>query len=81
MAQREHETPPPFTPYTRSPRPTTPLGPHTADTYGAGDSFAAALAFALARGDEPSLAVELAARAGAAVTAGSGPYEAQLAFV
>ncbi|HEU5363708.1 MAG TPA: PfkB family carbohydrate kinase [Gaiellaceae bacterium] len=53
----------------------------TADTYGAGDSFAAALAFALARGDEPSLAVELAARAGAAVTAGSGPYEAQLAFV
>jgi ribokinase len=53
----------------------------TADTYGAGDSFAAALAFALARGDEPAQAVELAARAGAAVTAGSGPYEAQIAFV
>jgi ribokinase len=53
----------------------------TADTYGAGDSFAAALAFALARGDEPGEAVVLAARAGAAVTGGSGPYEAQIAFV
>jgi ribokinase len=52
-----------------------------ADTYGAGDSFAAALAFGLARGDEPEHAVELAARAGAAVAAGSGPYAAQLAFV
>jgi ribokinase len=49
------------------------------DTYGAGDSFAAALAFALARGDEPMRAVELGARAGAAVTGGAGPYEAQLA--
>ena len=54
--------------------------PPVADTYGAGDSFAAALAFALARGDEPSAAVELAARAGAAVTGGAGPYEAQLAL-
>ena len=50
------------------------------DTYGAGDSFAAALAFALARGDEPGTAAELAARAGAAVIGGAGPYEAQLAF-
>jgi ribokinase len=50
------------------------------DTYGAGDSFAAALAFALARGDEPHSAAELAARAGAAVIGGAGPYEAQLAF-
>jgi ribokinase len=49
------------------------------DTYGAGDSFAAALAFALARGDAPNNAAELAARAGAAVTGGAGPYEAQLA--
>jgi ribokinase len=56
------------------------LSARVADTYGAGDSFAAALAFGLARGDEPSAAVALAARAGAAVTAGSGPYEAQLAF-
>jgi ribokinase len=50
------------------------------DTYGAGDSFAAALAFGLARGDEPGVAASLAARAGAAVTGGAGPYEAQLAF-
>jgi ribokinase len=48
------------------------------DTYGAGDSFAAALAFALARGDDPHSATELAARAGAAVIGGAGPYEAQL---
>jgi ribokinase len=50
------------------------------DTYGAGDSFAAALAFALARGDDPRSAVDLAARAGAAVIGGAGPYEAQLAL-
>jgi ribokinase len=54
--------------------------PRTADTYGAGDSFAAALAFALARGDHPADAVSLAARAGAAVIGGAGPYEAQLAL-
>jgi ribokinase len=52
--------------------------PAVVDTYGAGDSFAAALAFALARGDEPAAAAALAARAGAAVTGGAGPYEAQL---
>ena len=50
------------------------------DTYGAGDSFAAALAFALARGDDPRSAAELAAHAGAAVLGGAGPYESQLAF-
>ena len=50
------------------------------DTYGAGDSFAATLAFALARGDDPHLAAELAARAGAAVIGGAGPYETQLAL-
>jgi len=48
------------------------------DAYGAGDSFAAALAFALARGDDSAAAVALAARAGAAVIGGRGPYEAQL---
>jgi len=53
--------------------------PRVVDAYGAGDSFGAALAFALARGDAPSDAVALAARAGAAVVAGAGPYEAQLA--
>ena len=50
------------------------------DTYGAGDSFAAALAFALARGDEPAAALELASRAGAAVLTGRGPYASQLAL-
>ena len=45
------------------------------DTYGAGDSFAAALAFALARGTTLRAALDLAARAGAAVIGGRGPYE------
>ena len=49
------------------------------DTYGAGDSFAAALAFALARGDALEDALGLGARAGSAVLGGSGPYAAQLA--
>jgi ribokinase len=48
------------------------------DTYGAGDSFGAALAFALARGDALSDALSLASRAGAAVITGRGPYTAQL---
>ena len=50
------------------------------DTYGAGDSFAAALAFGLARGDALGDAVALAARAGSAVLAGPGPYSSQLAL-
>jgi ribokinase len=54
--------------------------PAVSDTYGAGDSFAATLAYALARGDAPAEAVALAARAGAAVIGGAGPYEAQLAL-
>jgi ribokinase len=49
------------------------------DSYGAGDSFAAALAFALARGDALDDALALAARAGSAVLGGAGPYAAQLA--
>ncbi len=48
------------------------------DTYGAGDSFAAALAFALARGDALDDSLTLGARAGAAVLGGPGPYAAQL---
>ncbi len=48
------------------------------DTYGAGDSFSAALAFALARGDSLDDALGLAARAGSAVLGGAGPYTAQL---
>jgi ribokinase len=50
------------------------------DTYGAGDSFGAALAFALARGDVLDDALALAARAGTAVLGGAGPYASQLAL-
>jgi len=56
-----------------------PPGP-VVDTYGAGDSFGAALAFALARGDDLTHGLELAARAGAAVLTGRGPYTSQLTF-
>jgi ribokinase len=56
-----------------------PPGP-VSDAYGAGDSFAAALAFALSRGDGLDAALGLAARAGASVIAGPGPYTTQLAL-
>ena len=49
-----------------------------ADRYGAGDSFAAGLAFALARGDDAASAVAFASRCGAAVLTGRGPFEGQL---
>lgn len=55
-----------------------PLPAPVVDTYGAGDCFAAGLAFALGRGDPVEDAVALAARCGAAVMTGRGPYEAQL---
>jgi len=55
----------------------SPPGP-VVDVYGAGDSFAAALCFALARGDALPAAIALASRAGAAVITGEGPYAAQL---
>jgi ribokinase len=48
------------------------------DTYGAGDCFAAGLTFALARGDPIEDAVQIAARCGAAVMTGRGPYQGQL---
>jgi ribokinase len=48
------------------------------DTYGAGDSFAAGLTFALARGLSAEEAVKLAALCGTAVLSGRGPYESQL---
>jgi ribokinase len=57
--------------------PVTPPAP-IVDTYGAGDSFAAALTFALGRGDSLDDGLALAARAGAAVITGRGPYTAQL---
>lgn len=49
-----------------------------ADSYGAGDSFAAGLAFALARGDEPEDALAFAAKCGASALTGRGAYEGQL---
>jgi ribokinase len=55
----------------------TPPGP-IVDAYGAGDSTGAALAFALAHGDDLASALDLAASAGAAVIAGRGPYTSQL---
>lgn len=48
------------------------------DRYGAGDCFAAGLAYALAEGRDSAEAVAFAARCGAAVITGRGPFEAQL---
>jgi ribokinase len=55
-----------------------PLPGPIVDSYGCGDSFAAGLTYGLARGDAPEEAVALAARCGAAVMTGRGPYTAQL---
>jgi ribokinase len=49
-----------------------------ADAYGCGDSFAAALTFALGRGDALEPALSFAARCGAHVMTGKGPYAGQL---
>ena len=54
-----------------------PPGP-IADTYGAGDTFAAALTYGLADRESVAEALELAARASTASMTGNGPYEAQL---
>jgi ribokinase len=59
--------------------PAAPLPGPIADSYGAGDSFAAALTFALAQGRDPEAALAVAARAGAICLTGHGPYERQLA--
>jgi ribokinase len=56
---------------------TNPPGP-LIDQYGAGDSFAAGLTYALAAGRNIAAAVELAARCGAWCASGHGPYEGQL---
>ena len=50
------------------------------DTYGSGDSFAAALTYGLAAGEAPEEALALAARAGATCMTGRGPYERQLSL-
>jgi len=55
-----------------------PLPGTVVDAYGCGDCFAAGLTLALGRGDSVEDAVSLAARCGAAVMAGRGPYAAQL---
>jgi ribokinase len=54
-----------------------PPGPPV-DAYGCGDTFAAALTVALARGDALDAAFAFAARAGAACIAGRGPFGAGL---
>src|SRR5207248_369925 len=55
-----------------------PLPGPAVDAYGAGDSFAAGLTFALASGKSPGEAVELGARCGAICMAGRGPYGASV---
>jgi ribokinase len=55
-----------------------PLPGPAVDTYGAGDSFAAGLAYGLAEGRAPSDALALGARCGAACVTGRGPYAGQL---
>jgi len=55
-----------------------PLPGPVADTYGAGDTFAAVLTLALARGDSLEAALGFAGRAGATVITGKGPYTAQI---
>ncbi len=57
--------------------PIPPPGP-VVDTYGAGDSFAAGLTFALGQGMETERALAVAARCGAWCASGKGPYGNQL---
>lgn len=54
-----------------------PPGP-IRNAYGAGDSFAAGLAFGLARGDDTANALAFAARCGGAAMTGRGAYDGQL---
>ncbi|MDX6677525.1 MAG: ribokinase [Solirubrobacteraceae bacterium] len=56
----------------------TPLPGPPVDAYGCGDAFAAALAYGLGAGMMLREAIELAARCGAAVLCGRGPYGAML---
>ncbi|HEX3327915.1 MAG TPA: PfkB family carbohydrate kinase [Actinomycetota bacterium] len=57
-----------------------PPGPEV-DRYGAGDSFAGGLTYGLGAGLAPADAVHLAARCGAAVVTGRGPFATQLRAV
>jgi len=56
----------------------TPLPGPPVDSYGCGDSFAAALAFGLGSGMQLAQAIELGARCGAACLCGRGPFAGQL---
>jgi ribokinase len=51
-----------------------PLPGPVADSYGCGDSFAAALTYGLAAGETVESSLELAAEAGASCLTRSGPY-------
>jgi ribokinase len=51
------------------------------DSYGCGDCFAAGLTYGLAAGMSVEEAVELAARCGATVLTGNGPYERQYELI
>jgi ribokinase len=61
--------------------PATPAPSPLVGTYGAGDSFAGALTYFLARGLDPLAAATRAARYGAAVLAALVPLDAQLPLV
>ena len=58
--------------------PPAPLPAEVVDTYGAGDTFAAALTYALAMKLAPEDAIAVAARSGAVCATGRGPYGARL---
>jgi ribokinase len=58
--------------------PPAPLPGPAVDAYGAGDSFAAGVTFALAERRTARAAVEVGARCGATCMTGRGPYSAQL---
>ena len=58
----------------------TPLEGEPVDSYGCGDSFAAALTFGLGAGMALAEAIELGARCGAACLTGRGPYGGQLSL-
>lgn len=63
-------------PYSAAPLPVAP-----ADAYGAGDCFAAGLAFALAARLEPAQALDFAARCGAGALAGPGVHAERIALL
>jgi ribokinase len=54
-----------------------PIPGPVADSYGCGDSFAGALTYGLATGDDPDAALAVAAEAGAACLTRRGPYGTQ----